>query len=267
MIGDSLRILGRSKMLVLCRIFVTAALLERPAPWSRREALLVGASSGLVAATPPASAASKGGVQWTIDLPSGFEVQRQLASIVRVKTETCLLADDPTTGAQAKLILLPFGQQAGGSLDADEQLLLATYFFSPKADASAERVAATMTASAKRSPAITSLASIGSPASREAGGRRYVKYSYAAERCTGELDGGECFGSLTKRRTVATVTMSSISQYRTNTERERMKELGQSRNVDVLWLLTFSAPDAAFDKLQPVFERAAASFDVPDSVS
>jgi hypothetical protein len=37
----------------------------------------------------------------------------------------------------------------------------------------------------------------------------------------------------------------------------------QARNVEVLWLLTFSAPDAAFDALQPAFEKASASFYVP----
>ena len=59
-------------------------------------------------------------------------------------------------------------------------------------------------------------------------GRRYVRYSYAATRCVvGEYDDGECYGSLATRRSLATVTMSSLSQYRTNTERERMKELGQ----------------------------------------
>ena len=98
----------------------------------------------------------------------------------------------------------------------------------------------------------------------ECPGRRYVRYAYSAQKCTGELDGTECVdGSLIKRRTLATVTMSSISQYRTNTERERMRELGQARNVEVLWLLTFSAPDAAFDALQPAFEKASASFYVP----
>ena len=34
--------------------------------------------------------ATKGGVQWSLDLPESFAVQRQLASIVRVKVETML---------------------------------------------------------------------------------------------------------------------------------------------------------------------------------
>jgi hypothetical protein len=95
--------------------------------WSRRTA--VGISVLAATSTSAAQAASKGGVQWSIDLPPEFEVQRQLASIVRIKTETVLLADDPATGAQAKLLLLPFGQQAGASLNADDQLSLATFFF------------------------------------------------------------------------------------------------------------------------------------------
>lgn len=235
--------------------------------WSRRTA--VGVSVLAATSTSAAQAASKGGVQWSIDLPPEFEVQRQLASIVRIKTETVLLADDPATGAQAKLLLLPFGQQAGASLNADDQLSLATFFFAaPSAEplsAGAETVASTMAHSASRSPGITSLTRFSTPkAYAEASGRRYVRYAYSAQKCTGELDGTECVdGSLIKRRTLATVTMSSISQYRTNTERERMRELGQARNVEVLWLLTFSAPDAAFDALQPAFEKASASFYVP----
>ena len=96
-------------------------------------------------------------------------------------------------------------------------------------------------------------------------GRRYVRYGYAAEKCDGEVYEKECLGTANARRTLATVTMSSVSQYRTNTERERMKELGQVREVQVLWLLTFSAPAASFDSLLPAFEKASRSFSVPDS--
>lgn len=58
--------------------------------------------------------------------------------------------------------------------------------------------------------------------------------------------------------------VSSVSQYRTNTERQRMRELGQERNVQVLWLLTLSAPEGAYAGLQLAFEKAASSFTVPD---
>ena len=232
-----------------------------------RRGACTGAIGALVCSPQHAAAAAKGGVQWSIDLPPSFQIQRQLSSIVRIKTEQVLLADDPATGAQAKLLLLPFGQQAGGSLTADEQLGLADFFFgATKADeltTGAERISATMTASASRSPGITSLARIGAPAASTNEGRRYVQYAYAAERCNGELDSGICYGDVSKRRTLATVTMSSISQFRTNTERERMKEMGQTRNVEVLWLLTFSAPDGAFEQLRSTFERASASFFVP----
>jgi hypothetical protein len=48
-----------------------------------------------------------------------------------------------------------------------------------------------------------------------------------------------------------------------------MRELGQARDVDVLWLLTLSAPEGSWDALLPSFERIAASFAVPvvDEVS
>ena len=164
-----------------------------------------------------------------------------------------------------KLTLLPFGQQAGGSLNADEQLAVATHFFNKVADVKGpETVATTMANSVARSPTIASLAREGAAAGSEAAdGARYVRFAYKSARCSEPLDDGECFGTLAKRRTIAAVSMSSLSQYRTNTERERMKELGQSRNVQVLWLLTLTAPEAAWDKVAPTLENIAASFRVP----
>jgi len=217
-----------------------------------------------------AQAATKGGVQWSIDLPESFSITRQLSSVVRVRTETVLAADDVLTGAQAKLLLLPFGQQAGGSLSSDEQLELATFFFgaggSDELKRSGENVGSIMCASAARSPSVVRLSQAGSSSVRVATdtGRRYVRYGYVSDRCNGEIDDGECLGSVSKRRTLATVTMSSVSQYRTNTERQRMRELGQERNVQVLWLLTLSAPEGAYAGLQLAFEKAASSFTVPD---
>ena len=83
-------------------------------------------------------------------------------------------------------------------------------------------------------------------------------------KCTGEVDGDYCLGSEAKRSALATVTVSPISQYRTNTERQRMKEAGQERNVDVLWLLTLSAPAGSWDAaLRERCRAIAASFEVP----
>jgi hypothetical protein len=58
--------------------------------------------------------------------------------------------------------------------------------------------------------------------------------------------------------------MSSISQYRTNTERQRMAELGQVREVNVLWLLTLSAPAASWNEnTESRFQAIASSFALP----
>ena len=70
-------------------------------------------------------------------------------------------------------------------------------------------------------------------------------------------------GTLAQRRTLAVVAMSSLSQYRMNTERERMRELGQSRDVNVLWLLTLTAPTKSWSNVEPTLEKIAASFRVP----
>lgn len=153
-------------------------------PLNRRAAcsgLLAGATGTLLVPPQHASAEAKGGVQWSIDLPPSFQVQRQLASIVRVRTETVLLADDPATGAQAKLLLLPFGQQAGGSLDSDEQLQLATFFFPLPKDLGeplqpgADTVSTLLATSASRSPGIVALKRLGAASAVATEDKRYVR--------------------------------------------------------------------------------------------
>jgi len=231
---------------------------------TRRELTTATGGLGLLA-SGPALAAEKGGVQWDLDLPPNFLVQRQLASIVRVRTEAVLQAEDPATGAVVKLLLLPFGQQAGASLNADEQFEIASWVYN--GEGSAPAVGKTLVASAARSPGIVTLTPQGTVSSYTAGGdRRYLRYGYTAQKCAGELDGDQCYGTLSTRRTLATVTMSAISQYRTNEERKRMNELGQVRNVDVMWLLTCSAPDgAAWKSVEPTFEKLSNSLSIPQA--
>lgn len=94
--------------------------------------------------------------------------------------------------------------------------------------------------------------------------RRCPQYQYVVEKCDAPVDDGECFASSTRRRNLATATMSSISQYRTNTERQRMVELGQVREVNVLWLLTLSAPEAMWnDSVEGRLRAIASSFVLP----
>lgn len=241
------------------------------AAWTRRQVAVAAAGSSLLTSQAllplQASAAEKseGGVSWSIDLPPDFNVQERLASITRIKIATMLKADSEASGATVKLLLLPLGQQAGGSLNADEQFAVATHFFDAQSKTDGpDTVAKTMTTSASRSPGIASLARVGKASGYEAAdGARYVKYEYTSSRCAGELYEGECLGSLSNKRTLAMVSMSSLSQYRTNTERAKMKELGQERNVQVLWLLTMTAPEKAWSGSEATFERIAASFKVP----
>ena len=204
----------------------------------------------------------EGGAQWELTLPDRFAIARRLASIVRIRVETMLSADDGR-GTTAKLLLLPLGQQTAGSLTADEQLLLARYFIGggDGAAPSGADVAAALAASARRSPTVLSLALKGAASESSRRGRRYVAYEYAAAKCAGEIDGGECTGTTSARRNLAVATVAPISQYRTNTERARMAELGQERNVDVLWLLTLSADEAAWSPgLSKELEGVAGSF-------
>lgn len=89
-------------------------------------------------------------------------------------------------------------------------------------------------------------------------------FRYLFEKCSSELENGECFGSVELRHTIATATMSSLSQFRTNTERQRMADEGQSRNVDVLWLLSLSAPASQWkDELANRLRAIALSFEIP----
>ena len=47
------------------------------------------------------------------------------------------------------------------------------------------------------------------------------------------------------------------------TERQRMLEEGRTRNVNVLWLLTLTAPESAWSRVEGTLEGVAASFRVP----
>lgn len=230
---------------------------------SRRAA--VGASAQLWA-SQAAWAENTRGVQWRVTLPEGFSIARSLESVVRIRAETVLAAEDPVRGQQVKLLLIPFGVQAAGSFSPDEQLGLASYFLDAgkgaPTQADAEQVAKTMLTSAGRSPTVLQLRAAGSVgAATDANGRRYVRYAYESERCAEPLDGGECLsGAVSKRKSLAAVTVASISQYRTNTERQRMQEMGQERNVDVLWLLTASTRADADDA---VLQQIMRSFMIP----
>jgi len=70
---------------------------------------------------------------------------------------------------QARLLLVPLGQQAAGSLSADDQLLLASHFLSPDAGGGgdAQDVANVMAASAARSRSVLSVARVGEARERK----------------------------------------------------------------------------------------------------
>ena len=172
-----------------------------------------------------------------------------------------LVAEAPG-GLQCKLLLIPFGQQAAGSFDSEEQLSLARYFFDGQGNPS--DVQRSLLNSVSRSPGVVSCTQRGeATAMMDSAHRRYVTYGYELERCIGEVYDGECLGTSSKRITYATVTMSSVSQFRTNTERERMAEQGRVREVNVLWLLTASAPDNAGVDVQQNLAAIVASLQVP----
>lgn len=255
--------------LVTLTLVALCAALKIPAPsWSRREQLALSGKMGVATLFAPLhvhAAVSEGGVSWNLQLPETFAVKERLASTVRIKLNTMLQAEDAATGATVKLLQLPLGLQARASLDGDEQFAVAKHFFDAKvAPDGPAIVAKTMTTSASRSPSIVELKQVGDAKGYEADdGARYVRYGYTQARCSDEIYDGECLGTLSKKRTLAMVSMSSVSQYRTNTEKARMAELGQERNVQVLWLLTLTAPEASWAKVEPTFEGIAASFTVP----
>ena len=236
---------------------------------NRRLALSLSSSATASLLSPPARAAEEGGVQWSLDLPASFDVSRRLASIVRVRVETVLAAEEPN-GVQARVLLIPFGQQAAGSFDADEQLALANYFLgdaSKRQASDAIKLASVMSTSAGRSRGVLKMQPmVAATRAYSKGGREFINYQYEVDKCVGEVDDGECLGSVSRRHNLAAVTISSISQYRTNTERQRMAEMGQSRNVDVLWLLTLSAPAAQWTPaLEARLQAVANSFEIPFS--
>ena len=79
----------------------------------------------------------------------------------------------------------PFGQQAAGSLNADDQLLLASHFLSPDfgGGGDAQDVANVMAASAGRSKSVVSVERVGAARERTgSNGRAYVSFTYDVQR-------------------------------------------------------------------------------------
>ena len=75
-----------------------------PSVISRRDAVTLPALA-LLAPASPAAAVVEGGAQWELDLPASFAISRRLASIVRSRVSEMLMAEDPTSGVQARLLL------------------------------------------------------------------------------------------------------------------------------------------------------------------
>ena len=137
----------------------------------RREALSLAALAPALpaCAVAPPIGRSEGGVLWELELPASFSTTRRLASSVRSRVETMLSAEDAATGVQARLLLVPLGQQAAGSLSAEDPLLLASHFLSPDAGGGgdAQDVANVMAASAARSRSVISVARVGEARERK----------------------------------------------------------------------------------------------------
>ena len=114
--------LARSQMLRAircCLLLATHVSALRLSPLVlRRQALSLAALAPALAPALPACAAappigrSEGGVLWELELPPSFSITRRLASIVRSRVETMLAAEDAASGVQARLLLVPLGQQA-----------------------------------------------------------------------------------------------------------------------------------------------------------
>lgn len=77
-----------------------------------------------------------------------------------------------------------------------------------------------------------------------------------------DVDGG-CEGRPEKRRHQAVVTVALETQARTLAERQQMEngEL-EMRQIDVLFVLSVSAPEVKWDEAEPVASAAASSFAV-----
>ena len=79
-----------------------------------------------------------------------------------------LAAEEPG-GVQARLLLVPFGQQAAGSLPGEDQLLLASHFLGGGDGGDAQQVASVMAASAARSPTVLGVERVGTARERDVG--------------------------------------------------------------------------------------------------
>ena len=118
--GVKLRALSQKMMRAIrcCLLLATHVSALRLSPLLvRRQALSLALAPVLAPALPACAAAppigrSEGGVLWELELPPSFSITRRLASIVRSRVETMLAAEDAAGGVQARLLLVPLGQQA-----------------------------------------------------------------------------------------------------------------------------------------------------------
>lgn len=236
---------------------------------------------------PPAAFAN---AEWDIDLVSGWKISKKLDSVVRIQALTVLAANNADLGLELSLRKVPLGATAASAFPPNDMLALATYFAannaqdnnapssstSPGTNMGAKDMEAIMRRSLEaqaqslRTPLRAVYDAVGSGPeaySRFSKGRvlpqRYLQYAYESDSCRQlDIDGG-CEGRPERRRHLAVITVGLETQARTLAERQAMEDGEmEARQIDVLWLLTMSAPAVRWPTAEPAALAVARSFSV-----
>ena len=194
----------------------------------------------------------EGGAQWGLTLPDRFAIARRLASIVRIRVGTMLSADDGRGTTTTCCCAGP----ADGRL-AHGRRAAAPLLHRRRRRRGAVCVAAALAASAgarrRCSLALTGAAS-------ELAARPSLRRLRVRGRQVRRRDRRRRVPRRRRRGATSRSRRSRRSRGTARTRRGADGELGQERNVDVLWLLTLSADEAAWSPGSEELEGVAGSF-------
>eukprot|EP00614_Pseudopedinella_elastica_P010991 CAMPEP_0172593462 /NCGR_PEP_ID=MMETSP1068-20121228/12660_1 /TAXON_ID=35684 /ORGANISM="Pseudopedinella elastica, Strain CCMP716" /LENGTH=293 /DNA_ID=CAMNT_0013390995 /DNA_START=129 /DNA_END=1010 /DNA_ORIENTATION=- len=239
---------------------------------ANRRVVLSGLTSLLITrANEPALAAG----DWEIDL-AGWKVTKKLDSVVRIQALTVLSATYADLGLELTLRKVPLGASAASTFDPNDQFALASVFATQKepAEGDKEKVVSVMMRSleSQANSQRTTLRSVKAandetPATYvryiKALPQRYVRYGYESHTCRRLDQDGGCEGKTEARKHLAVVTVGLETQARTLAERQAMEDGEmEGRQIDVLWLLTISAPVNRWKEAGPVALLTSKSFSV-----
>lgn len=238
----------------------------------------VAAAAGSLLLAPKSALAA----EWSVGIyGSKWVVKEKVATSISPRVQTMLSATDKyNKDIEMKLLRLPLGRDLSATLPLEDQARLATFFSGAKAERCApEQAVAVMGGVLKRqtadpaSPlqygAMLPGGSTSAVTSRD--GRRYLSYQFETDACTRIDEDGACIEPRLQRRTLAVLTATrglrapKAASFMERSAGFSIKEDYEpgglvadlngalteeditARAMDVVWLLTVSAPPGDFN--------------------